>query len=122
MTREAHAFLAGRLLAGRFLAGRTGPLRLVIFDCDGVLIDSESLCDRVTAASLTKLGWAISAEECHRRFIGLSFYDMVPRAAQAAGMACLGFSPDNDGAVLRAAGAVPFRPMHAIPSLPRAAP
>lgn len=222
-----------------FLAARTDPIRMVIFDCDGVLIDSEALCDRVTAASLTELGWPISPEECHRRFVGWSFNDMVPvieahigrpigiawvnaivarlsvvfarevepvpgaldaltgttalglpwriasnsshiemsakfsrvgwnalvqgrvhsaaeiiarggrgkpapdvfleaaaaesilpahclviedsvagaRAAQAAGMACLGYSPDNDGAALRAVGAVPFRPMNAIPAL-----
>jgi beta-phosphoglucomutase-like phosphatase (HAD superfamily) len=54
------------------------PLQLVIFDCDGVLIDSEPLCDRVVAAELTELGWPITPDECHRRFIGMSFYDMQP--------------------------------------------
>lgn len=216
---------------------------MVIFDCDGVLIDSEALCDRVVAAELVALGWPISPEESHRRFNGLSFYDMVPliearigrpvgtawvnqvvdrltivlaeevepipgawdaltgtsaiglpwriasnsshtemaakfarvgweslvrgrvhsaaeiiarggrgkpapdvfleaaaaenippehclviedsvagaRAAHAAGMACLGYSPDRDGSALRAVGAVPFRPMHALPALLMAA-
>ena len=51
---------------------------LVIFDCDGVLIDSEPLCDRVVAAELTELGWPMSPDECHHRFIGSSFYDMQP--------------------------------------------
>jgi beta-phosphoglucomutase-like phosphatase (HAD superfamily) len=224
-----------------FLAERADPVRMVIFDCDGVLIDSEALCDRVVAASLTELGWAISAEDCHRRFLGWTFHDMVPAieahlgrdigvgwvqdtvervsavfaaevepvpgawealtgttalglpwriasnsshtemaakfsrvgwaalvegrvhsataiiarggrgkpapdvfleaaaaegvapahclviedsvagalAARAAGMACLGYCPDHDGKALRAAGAVPFRPMHAIPALLR---
>lgn len=54
------------------------PLQLVIFDCDGVLIDSEPLCDRVVAAELNKLGWPITPDECHHRFIGMSFYDMQP--------------------------------------------
>lgn len=54
------------------------PLSLVIFDCDGVLIDSEPLCDRVVAAELTELGWPITPDECHRRFLGMSFYDMQP--------------------------------------------
>jgi beta-phosphoglucomutase-like phosphatase (HAD superfamily) len=54
------------------------PLRLVIFDCDGVLIDSEPISDRVVAAELTELGWAITPTECHHRFIGMSFYDMQP--------------------------------------------
>jgi beta-phosphoglucomutase-like phosphatase (HAD superfamily) len=54
------------------------PLCLVIFDCDGVLIDSEPLCDRVVAAELTELGWSITPAECHHRFVGMSFYDMQP--------------------------------------------
>lgn len=54
------------------------PPRLVIFDCDGVLIDSEPICDRVVAAVLTETGWPIMPDECHRLFIGMSFYDMQP--------------------------------------------
>src|SRR3954447_4961330 len=58
------------------------PLALVIFDCDGVLIDSEALCDRVVAAELARQGWALSPAECHRRFLGLTFPD-IQRAAEA---------------------------------------
>lgn len=58
-------------------AGRPRPA-LVIFDCDGVLIDSEPLTDRVVAAVLTEHGWPITPAECHHRFLGLSFYDMQP--------------------------------------------
>jgi HAD superfamily hydrolase (TIGR01509 family) len=57
-------------------------LALVIFDCDGVLIDSEALCDRVLSADLTKQGWVLSAAECHRLFIGLTFPD-IQQAAEA---------------------------------------
>ena len=232
MTQEARAFLVAR----------EHPVRMVIFDCDGVLIDSEGLTDRVVAATIGELGWAIAPDECRSRFLGISFHDMVPlietamgnrldanwvdrlvdrliavfaqevepvpgardaldgvaatglpwriasnssfkemdakfsragwtdlvrgrlhsgveivarggrgkpapdifleaaaaegidpahclvvedsatgaRAARAAGMACLGYSPDHDGAALRTAGAIPFRPMHAIPELLRA--
>jgi beta-phosphoglucomutase-like phosphatase (HAD superfamily) len=42
------------------------------------------------------------------------------RAAVAAGMTCLGFSPGSDGARLREAGAVPFASMSALPDLLRA--
>lgn len=66
---------------------RAAPLRLVIFDCDGVLIDSEPLCDRVVAAELTGLGWPMTAAECHARFIGMSFYDMQPIVEAALGRA-----------------------------------
>src|SRR5258707_1085053 len=51
-------------------------LALVIFDCDGVLIDSEALCDREISAELTMQGWDISAADCHRRFTGLPSLDI----------------------------------------------
>lgn len=57
-------------------------LGLVIFDCDGVLIDSEALCDRVVSIELGRQGWDLSPEACHRRFIGLSFPD-IQLAAEA---------------------------------------
>jgi HAD superfamily hydrolase (TIGR01509 family) len=61
-----------------FLRARRRPLELVIYDCDGVLIDSEALCNRVVADILTAEGWAMSAEECEHRFVGMSFYSMQP--------------------------------------------
>jgi HAD superfamily hydrolase (TIGR01509 family) len=48
---------------------------LAIFDCDGVLIDSEAISNRVCAEALTESGWPMSAEEAQQRFIGLSFHD-----------------------------------------------
>ena len=217
------------------------PLSLVIFDCDGVLIDSEALCDRVVSAELIRQGWNLSPSDCHHEFLGLTFpdiklaaeahlrrplpqdwvdqivlgvtevmaaeaepipgarqaleattalglpyriasnssrvemaakfdrvgfsalvenrihsaYDLIARgkrgkpdpdlfleaaaaenvppdaclviedslagvrAAAAAGMACLGYSPGNDGAHLRGAGALPFTSMFALPDLLR---
>jgi HAD superfamily hydrolase (TIGR01509 family) len=58
------------------------PLRLVIFDCDGVLIDSEGLCNRVVAQELTRAGWPLTADECHKRFLGLTFADTQRLAEQ----------------------------------------
>jgi HAD superfamily hydrolase (TIGR01509 family) len=43
---------------------------LVIFDCDGVLVDSEPISARVGAQVLTDLGWRVTAEELIRRFAG----------------------------------------------------
>ena len=57
-------------------------LQLVIFDCDGVLIDSEALCDRVVSAELRVQGWALSEAACHRLFLGLTFAD-IQSAAEA---------------------------------------
>jgi HAD superfamily hydrolase (TIGR01509 family) len=46
------------------------PLRLVIFDCDGVLVDSERIAVRVEAQLLGELGWPLSEEEVIERFLG----------------------------------------------------
>jgi HAD superfamily hydrolase (TIGR01509 family) len=61
---------------------RGSPIRLVIFDCDGVLIDSEALCDRVVSAELHRVGWDLSPVECHQLFLGLTFA-ATQRAAEA---------------------------------------
>jgi HAD superfamily hydrolase (TIGR01509 family) len=45
-------------------------LELVIFDCDGVLVDSERLTVAVEARMLTDMGWPITVDEVVRRFVG----------------------------------------------------
>ena len=42
----------------------------LIFDCDGVLIDSEVLVCRIAAEELTELGFPITAEQVIQRFAG----------------------------------------------------
>ena len=44
---------------------------LVIFDCDGVLVDSERISNAVLADALNALGLSISAEEAHDRYRGM---------------------------------------------------
>ena len=44
--------------------------RLVIFDCDGVLVDSETLSNVVMAQALTAQGWPMSGAESMARFKG----------------------------------------------------
>jgi HAD superfamily hydrolase (TIGR01509 family) len=51
---------------------------LIIFDCDGVLVDSESVASRLVAANLSRLGWAMDAQEAQRLFLGMSIIDMQP--------------------------------------------
>jgi phosphoglycolate phosphatase len=48
-------------------------LELVFFDCDGVLVDSEIIVNRVFAETLTEAGFAITYEEVSQKFVGLSF-------------------------------------------------
>jgi beta-phosphoglucomutase-like phosphatase (HAD superfamily) len=61
-----------------FLSGRKHPLRLVIFDCDGVIVDSESIANRIIAQEMTALGWEITAAEADRLFLGMTLPDMMP--------------------------------------------
>ncbi len=49
------------------------PIDLVIFDCDGVLIDSEVISNRTTVAALNALGYPISEDEALRKFTGRSY-------------------------------------------------
>src|SRR5215217_4100222 len=50
---------------------------LVIFDCDGVLVDSERIGVRIDVVVLAKLGWALSEAEVIERFVGRSDEYMV---------------------------------------------
>jgi HAD superfamily hydrolase (TIGR01509 family) len=48
----------------------------LIFDCDGVLVDSEPLACAVQAEQLAKAGFAITAEQVAFRYAGMSAADM----------------------------------------------
>ena len=54
-----------------------GRFELVIFDLDGVLVDSEPISSRVTAAALTEAGIEISEAEVCDRFLGVSTASML---------------------------------------------
>ena len=45
---------------------------LVIFDCDGVLVDSEVISSRAHAETLTRHGYPITPEQVLERFLGVS--------------------------------------------------
>ena len=54
----------------------------IIFDCDGVLVDSEALALEVELAALTELGIATDAQTHMERYLGLTgpeFYDALER-------------------------------------------
>ena len=63
------------------------PLRLVIFDCDGVLVDSEASSNRVIAAEATALGVAMDEAESMRLFVGGTLEDVPPVIAARLGRA-----------------------------------
>ncbi len=66
---------------------RPAPLRLVIFDCDGVLVDSEGPSARVTAHEMSLLGWPMTPEEAMARFTGLRLSDLPPLVVAQTGRA-----------------------------------
>jgi len=54
---------------------------LIIFDCDGVLVDSEPLSNTVMAEHMTRLGWSMNGAESMQSFKG-STMTQVHRAIE----------------------------------------
>lgn len=50
--------------------------QLVIFDCDGVLVDSETIGNEVLRDVIAELGWELSLREVLQRFKGGSIVDI----------------------------------------------
>ena len=51
------------------------PFDAVLFDCDGVLVDSEPITNGVLRDMLEELGWKLSSEECMRMFVGKTLHE-----------------------------------------------
>ena len=51
------------------------PFDAVLFDCDGVLVDSEPITHRVLRDMLEERGWVLTPEECMRIFVGKAVKD-----------------------------------------------
>jgi beta-phosphoglucomutase-like phosphatase (HAD superfamily) len=60
-------------------------LELVIFGCDGVLVDSERLIVKVEAQICQERGWALTEEDIVREFVGLSDSAMRARLSELVG-------------------------------------
>lgn len=56
---------------------------LVIFDCDGVLVDSETIASDVFAQHLRTIGLPYTAADCLQQFTGLSLASCRQRIEQA---------------------------------------
>jgi HAD superfamily hydrolase (TIGR01509 family) len=52
------------------VGSRAGTAELVVFDCDGVLVDTEEIGARISAQVLTRLGWTLTTQEALDRFLG----------------------------------------------------
>jgi len=60
---------------------------LVIFDCDGVLVDSEPIINRAHAEVLTACGYPITEKVLVERFCGMSDPDMLEMVEREWGRA-----------------------------------
>jgi HAD superfamily hydrolase (TIGR01509 family) len=60
---------------------------LVIFDCDGVVLDSEVVACRVEAEMFTRAGYPMTAEDVAGRFIGRSVASVLVEVAAEFGRA-----------------------------------
>src|SRR5689334_12948062 len=54
---------------------RPAAFDAVLFDCDGVLVDSEPITNGVLRDMLEEAGWPLSGDECMRLFIGKAVKD-----------------------------------------------
>ncbi|HEY1715795.1 MAG TPA: HAD-IA family hydrolase [Solirubrobacteraceae bacterium] len=59
--------------------------RLVIFDCDGVLVDSEGISNAVLAQALSRLGVEISGAEAHEAYRGMFLTEIAADAERRLG-------------------------------------
>jgi HAD superfamily hydrolase (TIGR01509 family) len=69
----------------RVVSAVAGALALVIFDCDGVLVDSETLSNDVLARMLGEQGLATTLAEARRDYQGLLLDEVVSSAERRLG-------------------------------------
>jgi HAD superfamily hydrolase (TIGR01509 family) len=60
---------------------------LTIFDCDGVLVDSEDAANRVMVEMLAGIGFEIGLADCMARFVGKSMATVQAEVAEETGLA-----------------------------------
>ncbi len=65
--------------------GPTPRFDAILFDCDGVLVDSEPITNGVLRDMLEELGWTLTPQECMRLFVGKALVDEVRIIAQNTG-------------------------------------
>jgi HAD superfamily hydrolase (TIGR01509 family) len=63
------------------------PPELIIFDCDGVLVDSEPIANAVLTEGLNELGLDYSLERTQRTYIGRSLKSCIAQIEREAGRA-----------------------------------
>ncbi|GAA1825752.1 HAD family hydrolase [Nesterenkonia flava] len=57
----------------------------MVFDCDGVLVDSEPIVNQVLRDDVAALGWEMTVSECVQTFVGASLEGVRERIEQHLG-------------------------------------
>lgn len=57
----------------------------VLFDCDGVLVDSEPITNHVLRIMLGEIGWQLTQQECMRHFVGKALKEEMALIAERTG-------------------------------------
>jgi phosphoglycolate phosphatase len=81
LSNAAKSAVHHRILAsgpsGKSILIISSRLELVIFDCDGVLVDSEPIINRAHAEVLTACGYPVIEPYLVKRFCGMSDAEML---------------------------------------------
>ncbi|MBV8132910.1 MAG: HAD family hydrolase [Alphaproteobacteria bacterium] len=77
-------------------------LKLVIFDCDGVLVDSEPIINQAHAHVLTACGYPITERDLVERFCGMSDPEMLGIIEHQWGRALPAFYAERVGLMIEA--------------------
>lgn len=92
--RSAIALLPGDPHTKEVKTSLTLEPRAILFDCDGVLADSEPVVNRVVAADLSARGWPLTPDEAGAIFLGMSLPTMVPLVEAQVGPLPEGWTQD----------------------------
>lgn len=84
---------------------------LVIFDCDGVLVDSETIAARVTAKLLGEIGVNVSSEDVLTAFVGLDAQATRRRIEKDHGIVLPSDYDDRGASYLEAAFSMELQPI-----------
>jgi HAD superfamily hydrolase (TIGR01509 family) len=69
----------------------TNPFELVIFDCDGVLVESEALVCKIYVQMFAEYGYSLNYEETLYKFYGVTLSNRLKVSARE-----LGWTPNED--------------------------
>ena len=88
------------------------PFAAVLFDCDGVLVDSEPITGQVLCRMLAERGWVMTHAECSAVFLGNAVKDLADVIEARTGQPLteewmVEFRAQRDAALLRDLLAVP---------------